>query len=1595
MTWFKNKINKIFCSILLFCTFLSILSPILPILAQNTAQPIHVISQAQALDNKQALGSILKGCTQTSSGQSMMVTCTRDIVNLLLVVTIILIIVRVAAAQLGIIVGGGSGRDNPVVLTRKAITDGLMGIFFLGGVALILNTFNSQIVSYVSFKGTVSPETIQLCRSATETMNEELRKNLTLQIKDRVKQIRQSRENTGDLVYIAGQQCIGFLAKNNVVKLSDKKFYAQHINPTQPKILKSLVKKNEEGVKIVKSSIKVVPTSPILEDQNQDPEVIDFSQTCNEEKKPVCGGQKQAVCGSDKQWYCTYRDENSNKFCANTQCGKGGFEDMKCVSDNFQSGYSCQCFHPITCPPGYLPKDSNNGGCNDRCEKVQINQAITPSISDLADKCRDEQENDIGGTMHCTIGEIAGLSGEELTPAGSANLVSTLSVLNSESTVSPAARTLLAQVVTNILEESVVKNITKEVQKSADLISLAAQVVNNTDSKLQTWLMKNVHELAVEKINQAVLSIFEQEKREIAVTNALNDYVVQQAGQANIHWSGREKFLLNTASAILNNSFSFDEKIKGESFQLFSSIASRVAASDNFHSNNVDDGYSQMKNVIADINADILSKMGGKNLNAEEKFFVQKVTESAATLTSSVNSTSNLDGSESMDNLVVKLTDFVENAKTELNISTQAIRNGFLALANAVPLLKPAVEGKNNSANEYNFTGYDKAKQLLGKINVEKPTDDVIAYGAFNFAANTILKLQQNADPKTVEFANQALDYVSEAILKQDGSTGFGAAEGIKIIEKIFDQGSNLQNQNAGVDAIQLQKNVAQKSAETLNKIAEMANLGEEGKTSLSLASASVNAALAGARFFNNQKLVENVDLFNKTSSNILSSAFKLRTECDQALVSGQNLGKCKNALADDAFIQQAVQKGAEMLQLDYLSMDNLNTMANVVTGFLDDINSGNLQSLSASKNLFSYARNLVKKAALGDVNEGSPELKKMASKALDISLTLMTELKNCEDVLNNDKNVAPTGPCQKVENVSQDVIAMAGDMARKIPGLEKVSLENYFNFFKDLGENAAAGYSFSMEGLNTLGAIAEKNHISGDIQAFTSGLLEKAANSLDLPYTPQFLGILKLAQGVGANGQINVGDIAQNFGSILQNYTYEILAPEVGSELVNTVASLAYGSSKAGGDVTKLLELNFKPVALAQQDKTGGVDAFRMIQGIASLGTIDNKNIAIEDFSNLLNNTVDNIKDRLVGGAKDLMQDFVKSLNSIDWGGVKTNGKQDDFGSNIARMVGGATAQAISGLLQQIDMKKIADMALAKILPSREGANSSAAALLSGLGSLPVDAASGKTALSTLEAIASVDWQNIDISKSLSDLVASGLGCSKGVEDCLTNNVLFKALGNTDMFSIKIGSFEVNLLKDADKIIHSVENIIHTLNDPNMDLAKTTKVAAQYAFSFMTDLGITKHLSPEINTFIKNVIDKFDINQIFSGEFNAYFLDNYTIFVDYALEKVPLLKESLQKLNEAYQKISQWLEQTIGKIGSFVKNINNMVNKVLELMDNYGDLLDDADSKRDLRRILGVMKQICGEIQNAVAMIRSALYETHNFMKNFTFDKKPIAAAK
>jgi hypothetical protein len=112
----------------------------------------------QALDNNLTLtGGFLSSCSRVTTDQSLpesirknanqvLISCVRDIIGLLFGIGVVALIVQIAALQLGVLSDAGNG--SPVIMTRKKLRGGLIGLFVLGGGFLILQLFYQPLGTF-------------------------------------------------------------------------------------------------------------------------------------------------------------------------------------------------------------------------------------------------------------------------------------------------------------------------------------------------------------------------------------------------------------------------------------------------------------------------------------------------------------------------------------------------------------------------------------------------------------------------------------------------------------------------------------------------------------------------------------------------------------------------------------------------------------------------------------------------------------------------------------------------------------------------------------------------------------------------------------------------------------------------------------------------------------------------------------------------------------------------------------------------------------------------------------------------------------------------------------------------------------------------------------------------------------------------------------------------------------------------------------------------------------------------------------------------------------------------------------------------------
>jgi hypothetical protein len=123
-------------------------------LETNKVLPASILGDCQA-NFSPAKGASL--ADQNKSNKSTLIKCISSILRIAFIVGILLLIIRIAAAQLGYVasagesnLGGGGGGGGPIVATRNAIRDGLIGLVLVGGAILILELFTSGLGSAFS-----------------------------------------------------------------------------------------------------------------------------------------------------------------------------------------------------------------------------------------------------------------------------------------------------------------------------------------------------------------------------------------------------------------------------------------------------------------------------------------------------------------------------------------------------------------------------------------------------------------------------------------------------------------------------------------------------------------------------------------------------------------------------------------------------------------------------------------------------------------------------------------------------------------------------------------------------------------------------------------------------------------------------------------------------------------------------------------------------------------------------------------------------------------------------------------------------------------------------------------------------------------------------------------------------------------------------------------------------------------------------------------------------------------------------------------------------------------------------------------------------
>lgn len=118
-------------------------------------------STVKALETSQALPEgILGDCQatvpQTTASQiipvksNALLKCINSIIRIIFVISIIFLILRISAIQLGFVANAGEeslvpgGGSGPIIATRDALRDGLIGLILIGGALLILTVFNTS-----------------------------------------------------------------------------------------------------------------------------------------------------------------------------------------------------------------------------------------------------------------------------------------------------------------------------------------------------------------------------------------------------------------------------------------------------------------------------------------------------------------------------------------------------------------------------------------------------------------------------------------------------------------------------------------------------------------------------------------------------------------------------------------------------------------------------------------------------------------------------------------------------------------------------------------------------------------------------------------------------------------------------------------------------------------------------------------------------------------------------------------------------------------------------------------------------------------------------------------------------------------------------------------------------------------------------------------------------------------------------------------------------------------------------------------------------------------------------------------------------------
>jgi hypothetical protein len=1660
---FRAWMQKALVVGMLICACLTLA---LPALTAYSDTPRALTEQSQFLDNNRALGSLLKGCSNSAVGANLLMTCIRDILNILIVLAILILIIRIAAAQLGTVFSAGEKVEGggPIVATRIAIRDGLIGIVLLGGSVLILNVFNTAITSNIGYQGKVSAQVIQLCREATETGDKAKIKANVAQLKGLL-----SKANDDEKIYIGGANCSQQLVKTK--KLAQKIVFGPRQSPA---IFALATRKNE--VNAVQAGIRVVPIedpgsgddgfsgsqanggasvgggptcgtqygtcdpgdqcAKVTENPYYDPTV---SYVClpNPSGGGTCGGATNGSCADPNQ-VCTPGAASTNPAktpetqarCTNVVtctvgevvCGSNGLNqcvlradntcsprctlDKKCIGSGSigNATFSCQCVGSKTnadCGAGNEAFDSNGGGCKDSCRptdqkkgtvyscqsrpscggttygqcsdpnQVCLGAPGSPNPSIISYSCgaapvtppgsddlsfalgECESDSDEDTQVHCSVGDlVAAAVASDIAPRVGGAFVPVLKEMNIRNTDNVGARLLLGEITNRLITNSVQKHMGDTSGGSKQIMSVARDIVVNPSGDLQSEKMKETHEKVVKKINTGVASVYAKADRDIEITPYVTGYTVAEVVSPTISYITRDKHLIQTASAIKRVNFD-NPLVKGLSYRAFNEL-SRSFSNDPTGNYVKSNGVPRdMQRILTDIHADFVGSLTGVSLDREKTNLANEATQGAMQVMKALADTDNrIEGSAESENLTTKLAAFAEGAVTGLNAcgndcdgtqpSQRAAEQALQGLAYGAAVALPNQDAYKASV-----------ATATALVTTKRPTTDTAVKGAFAVAGATIKKMNQASDPGTLSLAQAALSSVRNAIQASD-TNAVGAAQGIYIIQDMFDAPANFDYIKDQAPSFVLQRDLASDAVATLNQAADSTT------KSKIVAAAAVQAALAGATYFDKAKDSAQISQFNGVAAAVLARAFEVRKVCDSSVSSttlAETIDQCKNGLGDIDFITGAVKNANKILELQYVSKADLTKIAGVLNAAVGTVLSDALDSRNVAKEIFVYAEQVLKKSNIGDENKGT-ELVPLANTMIKLSTKLVKQLKNCEDILNNNPNYPPTSQCQTIATYTLDMLNIAGKFAQKVDGLDTGALAEYTQFFtKTLTATTATGYTFSVAGLATLGGIAEGQKSwsgRGDIASFAAQAMKIGAEDKSVPGTPGFVGVLRLAQGVGAGGNA-IGDIGTNLSRILAVLPAGEATEAYSAEVLNSIAGLTYGSVKGGGSMADLLKNQGQYVLRASQQPTI-LNPYRMIQALSVSGVAQKTPAelpSIDDFAILLARSSGDITDTILGGNKVLFDDLGKNLGSVKWEDIS---QAANLGSDeVSRSTGLSVAQGISKVMNKADFASIS-----KLNIFTTGSQTAATGLVLALAGLPNNTAGGDIALSMLDALGSVAWKDV-----ATPLVGVLKTCTT-TQACI-GQLVTTALGKIDSFALAIG-LDKNVSQQTLQILTGVRRMVTNL--ASMDLTALTQQGAEYLFGFLAGVDLSRFLSPELEAGVKKILKDLPTS-IFSGSFSLAFLDSYTYVINFAIRDFVLSVPELKKIASFYTQISEWISRASSQALDLIKTVKG----ILDTLKTYLEALPiTVDEKTELKRILGVVKQTIGEIQNAIQSFRAYL---------------------